>query len=233
MTSLSERMLSALADAQKNDSYKSQAGLARACGIKTPSVSGWFTGKTKNLTFENAVKAAAYLGVSAEWLATGEGDMHSASVIAVDEFDDLDDDDVVRIPEYKARCAAGDSQEVIYDEITSSIPAVYRRRWFQEKGINPAHCKRFKVHGDSMEPLLWDGDTILVDCGAKEVLDGKIYAFMIRGSMRVKILHPLLRGGYLVQSLNPDAPDETLDDGDLDAFVLIGRVRDRSGSNMF
>lgn len=124
-------------------------------------------------------------------------------------------------------------QEVIYDEITSSIPAVYRRRWFQEKGINPAHCKRFKVHGDSMEPLLWDGDTILVDCGAKEVLDGKIYAFMIRGSMRVKILHPLLRGGYLVQSLNPDVPDETLDDGDLDAFVLIGRVRDRSGSNMF
>lgn len=91
----------------------------------------------------------------------------------------------------------------------------------------------FKVHGDSMEPLLWDGDTILVDCGVKDVLDGKIYAFMIRGSMRVKILHPLLRGGYLVQSLNPDIPDETLDDGDLDAFFLIGRVRDRSGSSMF
>ena len=46
-----------------------------------------------------------------------------------------------------------------------------------------------------MEPLLWDGDTILVDCGAKEVLDGKIYAFMIRGSMRVKILHPLCAVG--------------------------------------
>lgn len=61
----------------------------------------------------------------------------------------------------------------------------------------------------------------------------KIYAFMIRGSMRVKILHPLLRGGYLVQSLNPGIPDETLDDGDLDAFTLIGRVRDRSGSSMF
>ena len=99
MASLAERMASALADAQDKDPHKSQAGLARACGIKTPSVSGWFTGKTKTLTFENAIKAAAYLGVSTEWLATGEGDMHSSSVVAVDEYDDLDDDDVVRIPE--------------------------------------------------------------------------------------------------------------------------------------
>ena len=225
-------MTAALAEAQKTDPHKTQAGLARACGIKTPSVSGWFTGKTKSVTFENALRAAAYLGVSAPWLASGEGEMHSSSVKAIDDAEEIEDD-LVRIPEFKARCAAGPGQEVFFDEVTDSIPAVYRRSWFQARCINPDNCRRFKVRGDSMEPLIWDGDTILVDCGAREVLDGKIYAFMLAGQMRVKGLRRLLRGGYIVESLNPALKDEVLTDDDLDTFVIIGRVRDRSGSNMF
>ena len=56
---------------------------------------------------------------------------------------------------------------------------------------------------------------------------------MLNGEMRVKILHPLIRGGYVVQSVNPDVPEERLTDGDLETFRLIGRVRDRSGDGMF
>lgn len=52
---------------------KSQAELARACGIKQPSVNAWLTGKTKRITGKNLLRAAAYFGVNAEWLATGNG----------------------------------------------------------------------------------------------------------------------------------------------------------------
>ena len=38
-----------------------------------------------------------------------------------------------------------------------------------------------------------------------------------------------MKGQLLVKSLNPDVPDETLGEEDLDTFQLIGRVRDRSG----
>lgn len=52
---------------------KSQAELSRACGIKQPSVNAWMTGKTKRITGKNLLRAAAYFGVHAEWLATGRG----------------------------------------------------------------------------------------------------------------------------------------------------------------
>ena|SRR5690348_6840151 len=68
---------------------RSQAGLARACGIKAPSVNDWLTGKTKAIASENLFDAARYLGVRAEWLATdkeprlpsGESDPEAQSLI--------------------------------------------------------------------------------------------------------------------------------------------------------
>lgn len=53
----------------------SQADLARACRVKPPSIHGWLSGKSKFLRGENLLSAAAALGVSQRWLATGEGAM--------------------------------------------------------------------------------------------------------------------------------------------------------------
>jgi hypothetical protein len=52
-----------------------QRQLAIACNVKPPSVNGWFSGETKSLKGDTAVKAARYLMVRAEWLATGIGPM--------------------------------------------------------------------------------------------------------------------------------------------------------------
>lgn len=49
--------------------------LATACGIKPPSVHGWLNGSTQSLKAGPAIKAARFLGVSALWLAEGEGPM--------------------------------------------------------------------------------------------------------------------------------------------------------------
>lgn len=50
-----------------------QRELARRCDVKPPSVNGWLSGKSKFLRGENLLKAAAALGVSDQWLATGKG----------------------------------------------------------------------------------------------------------------------------------------------------------------
>lgn len=67
---LAERLTAAMAH-----SGLTQAELARACGVKPPSVSGWLSGKSKFLRGENLLKAAAALGVNQQWLATGDGKM--------------------------------------------------------------------------------------------------------------------------------------------------------------
>ena len=65
---LSERLLFAMRRAGL-----SQAELARACGVKAPSVHSWLSGKSKYLRGHNLLAAAKALGVSQTWLATGKG----------------------------------------------------------------------------------------------------------------------------------------------------------------
>lgn len=50
-----------------------KTGLAKAAGVTPPSVSDWFSGKTKTLRGEPAAGAALYLGVEVQWLTTGRG----------------------------------------------------------------------------------------------------------------------------------------------------------------
>lgn len=48
--------------------------LARAVGVKPPSVSDWLSGKSKTMEGENLLRAAKHLGVNPVWLATGKGE---------------------------------------------------------------------------------------------------------------------------------------------------------------
>ncbi len=61
------------------------AALARACGIKQPSVSDWLSGRTKHLEGANLLSAAAYLNVTPEWLSSGRGPMRPADNLPPDD----------------------------------------------------------------------------------------------------------------------------------------------------
>lgn len=70
-TTLSQRIQTALSGPPK----KTQAALARACGISPPSVNAWVKGETKTIEGQNLLNASKFLGVNPRWLATGEGQM--------------------------------------------------------------------------------------------------------------------------------------------------------------
>lgn len=77
MSTLADRLRAAMA-AYDSEPEVTQAKLARACGVKPPSVSGWLNGKSKFLRGENLLKAAKALKVDQDWLATGRGEMRRA-----------------------------------------------------------------------------------------------------------------------------------------------------------
>lgn len=68
MSTLAERIKEAMAE-----SGAIAADLARACGIKPPSVSAWLSGETKTLKAATAMRAAEFLGVNQLWLTEGKG----------------------------------------------------------------------------------------------------------------------------------------------------------------
>lgn len=138
--------------------------------------------------------------------------------------------DVVSIPEYSVVFGAGEREEPTYEEAHDVVPALYPRAFFQRLRVRPESCRRFLVRGDSMKPLLLDGDHVLVDCSPQEIADGRIYCFWSPvGGMRVKRLIRLTDGGLVVRSENPTYADECLPPVDASRVRIVGRVIERSG----
>lgn len=61
--------------------------LARAVGVKPPSVSDWLSGKSKTMEGENLLRASKFLNVNPSWLASGTGEIQSSTR---DKFKQLD-----------------------------------------------------------------------------------------------------------------------------------------------
>lgn len=145
--------------------------------------------------------------------------------------DDTPQDDVVYVPESKIEFSAGNGRTAHYELIEDKEPATYRLSWFQKYGINPKHVRRFRVSGDSMEPLLFDRDTILVNQDETTVMDGKLYAIRYGDELRVKYLSRRLDGTLILRSVNPLYKEEEVSpDLANEHITVIGRVRDRSGT---
>ena len=80
--------------------------------------------------------------------------------------------------------AAGDGSSDI-DE-SASKPAWFRRAWVENRGIDPTQAALISVHGDSMDPTLPDGSTILVDRARRRRHEGRIYVLRIANGLLVK-----------------------------------------------
>lgn len=52
-----------------------QNALAKAVGVKPPTVNDWLSGKSQTIRGQYLVRVAKELGVSPDWLATGRGEM--------------------------------------------------------------------------------------------------------------------------------------------------------------
>ena len=201
-------------------------------GLTTAAISQYKTGKILTLNALAAQKIADALGVNVEWLVTGEGNMIKPNIISLDSADsDKLPAGFVQIPEYKICFGAGEAEEPTYEEIQDCVPAYFRSTFFSDRGINPKNCKRFKVIGDSMIPLINDGDYITVDCTPKDYIENnQIYALVFDHSLRIKRLIKSFKT-LTIRSDNSIYPDEVLTLEEAAQMIhIIGKVIERSGS---
>ncbi|ELY1706692.1 helix-turn-helix transcriptional regulator, partial [Acinetobacter baumannii] len=78
--------------------------LARAVGVKPPSVSDWLSGKSKTMEGENLLRASKFLNVNPSWLASGTGEIQSSTK---DKFKQLD------IEAFKKKYNIPDSEDAV------------------------------------------------------------------------------------------------------------------------
>lgn len=135
--------------------------LARAVGVKPPSVSDWLSGKSKKMEGENLLKAAKFLGVNASWLASGIGTptVKNKQIIQNEDLSNIlfKDLNLHKIPIFDY-VQAGLWKEVSYDGAT---PLSYT--YTDYLGAMPEAIFSVIVQGNSMEPDFKEGDMLIVD----------------------------------------------------------------------
>ena len=131
--------------------------LARAVGVKPPSVSDWLTGKSQNMDGPNLIKAAKFLKVNSAWLGTGAGK-------PTDEEKDTSFSNVsfVDLPFRKIPILdyvqAGLFHDVAYDGINPR-----GETYTTYIGAKPEEVFSLIIEGLSMAPDFMPGDKIVVD----------------------------------------------------------------------
>ncbi len=101
----------------------------------------------------------------------------------------------------------------------------FSRRWLKEQGLSTAQLSTIRVQGDSMEPLLHDGDEILVDRAQRTLRDG-IHVVRLGDVLMVKRLAPAGAGRATLLSQNSAYPPVEMA---LDELEIVGRVVWKSG----
>lgn len=110
-------------------------------------------------------------------------------------------DNAVEVARIDVRASAGPGGLV--DGEARRQPGMFPPAMLRQLGVRPGAASMIAVQGDSMAPLLEDGDEILVD-GDQRVVRGRGGVFVVRieGELMVKRLRPAV-GGIDVVSDNP------------------------------
>ena len=168
-------------------------------------------GSPRKLEEEDRRKLAQFFAVSESELGAGEGNSPRA-VASRSGW--------VEVPRLPLGAAAGPGalagSEAPFDSFRFS------RTWLREQGLANAELHAIRVQGDSMEPLLHDGDEILVDRAQR---DG-IHVVRVGDALLVKRLAAAGPGRATLLSQNYAYPPVEVA---LEELEIVGRVVWKSG----
>lgn len=94
------------------------------------------------------------------------------------------------------------------------------RQWLEEHDLTPSALLAIKIKGNSMVPMMYEGDIAVVNIKDKNRVNGGVFALNFNGEAVVKRLKYERREWYLA-SENPDFREEPCRTGDCN---VVGRV---------
>lgn len=220
---------------QQTDPSLTQESLAHACGWKTQgSVNQYIKGKIPLnlpavLKFSNALKVqphdisptlAGMMEIAAKKPPSAPAS--STKFKKVVEFDPADDG-LVQIRRVKLRLSAGITGFAAEEAVEDAQPLAYRREWFVKRGYSPAKLIAINVKGESMEPSLSDGDTVVINTADTIRKHGELYAINYDGEAVVKRLVRDI-GRWFLASDNPDQRRYHRQECTEGTCIVIGRI---------
>jgi len=174
--------------------------------ISQPTISRWKDGSS-DPKISNLVALAQAAQVTLDWLVLGSAEQSDIKKAANDEY--------YYIPAYEIEASAGHGA-FTEGATTPAKHLAFRKDWVHDRRLSPSSLSAIFTRGDSMEPTIPDGATILVDGSRIEPLDGKIYVIRIDDRLWVKRVQWILGGGLRLISDNRIYSDIDVSKADLE-----------------
>lgn len=110
-------------------------------------------------------------------------------------------------------------------------PLFFRREWFVTRQLDPERLLAFRVTGASMEPGLFDGDTVVINLADQSPSDGAVFAVNYEGELVIKRMRRDA-GEWWLASDNSDKrrfPDKRCAG---DGIQILGRIVHKSSEHI-
>ncbi|WP_232311125.1 XRE family transcriptional regulator [Herbaspirillum autotrophicum] len=210
------------------------SAVARLLGISPQTLKNW---ESRGISNSGILDTAGALGCSALWLRSGEGEMAADSQPADASNDpkhwptkftrviehDPNSEDYIEIRKVKLKLSAGITGFRAEADDNNGRPITFRKDWFSKNGYYPEKLIAIGVKGDSMEPTMSEGDTVVINTGDTALRDGKTYAINYDGEDIVKRLVKDFGRWFLVSD-NPDQKRYHRQECTGATCIIIGRV---------
>ncbi len=204
---------------------------ANAIQASEGGVRKWFTNDTKP-SFDKIVRISRLYGVKLEWLATGEGekfsvaknkdaineDLTSFITVTGDDFTE----DFALIPGYHIAVSAGHGELPRNEPIRRRL--AFRRKWLSYRGLNSENLAVVFTKGDSMEPTIHNGNSLLVDLSNKKLTEGAIFVLRFGDDLYAKRLQKHFNGGVKLISDNKEYDELVVSPQEIEQLQIVGKV---------
>lgn len=216
---LSLAFLAALAHHIKKGGHGAQSAIARAADI-TPSYLNDIVKSRAQGSEETRRKIAQAVGMDYEDMLT-----QGRRLLKMPESgggNGQDDHEFTKVPKVRARLSAGGGSFETGEDIIGYY--AFRTDFLREYGP-PKNMVLFDVSGDSMEPLICHGDTVLVDGSQVDIVAGNIYAIAIGQEVIVKRVDKTIDGIKLISENREKYSPQLVEINDHSTHVqILGRV---------
>jgi len=232
-----------------NESGLSKSAFAKLAKVSRPTVTDWTNKEIKELKADSADRVCRTLNIRPEWLLRGVEPMRpqttsysqshvvekGAPLLVEDVVQALysHESEYVAIPfqstALRATVDSAEGCEIHFTEDETLKPLYYRRDWLKKHNYRVDGLQAREVSGSSMEPALYDGDTVLINLDAIKPKNGAVFEVIVDGQPCIKRLRK--RGSeWWVTSDNPaysvtDLPLEN-------EQQVIGQVIERRSSHI-
>jgi phage repressor protein C with HTH and peptisase S24 domain len=152
---------------------------AKNADIPISTFQGYINGRQPHI--DHLLRIREKYNVNIDWLLKGEGSPYIIGEEKEGEFD--------QIPLAEAELNAGGGSVVLSEGVKECY--AFRKDWVAKIATSRQNLILMFVQGDSMEPVIMEGDIVMIDRGRTKIRTGRIYAVGVSDTVMIKRLELL------------------------------------------